>query len=759
MTGRDVIEKLILRRVERFYLMHTTNYRAEPRICDALGNSDATDLRLLQDFFWRRWKVILATTAVLTAVTLVILSTVSPRYTATAQVLLQPRKEKIFGQENILPELNLEPGNVDSQLSVIQSINLLRQVIEKEKLVEDPEFGRGFSGGLLSFMPVFFKPSEASDATKKPDGLIPPDILRSIGLLKSALDVQRVNRTYVLSISVTSEEPAKAARLANAVADAYVVDQLDARYDAAKRASSWLAERMESLREQVRQSEEAVAKFRKENNLVATNSEAKVTISEQQLSELSGELISARAETAEKRAKYEQAAQVRQRGGNLQAIPDVVRSNVISDLRKQQAEVDRKEADLVARYNDLHPLVINARAERRDIARSIVAEVQRILVNLKNDYDVAKTREASLEASLAEATGQTGLENGVGVRLRELERINTANKTLFDNFLNRAKITQEQSSFEEREARVISPATRPNTPSFPRKGMITALAGVVGILVGVGGALALDNLNAGFTTAREIEEKLGEPVLASLPVLTDKERKIDAAVLDPARYLVARPLSRYAEAVRAIRVGIQMADVDNPAKVVLVSSSIPQEGKSTVALSLAFSAEKAGQKVLLVDGDLRHRSVSKYFGAESRPGLVDMLTGTALLEDALFWQGRVAVLPAGAKSQNPPDLLGSERMKAAIEKFRSHFDYIIVDSPPLGPVIDARVLEALVDKVIFVAWWRTTQREVIAENIIYFVRKHKLAGVVLNQIDETKTPRYGVYSDYTGYYYRKYYQN
>ncbi len=447
---------------------------------EAQDNSDAIDLRQLQDFFHRRWKLILAAAAVVMVLAFLVMLTIAPRYTATAQVLLEPRKEKIFGADSVMPELNLETGNVDSQLSVIQSINLLRRVVEKQKLTQDAEFGKSASPGLFGFIAGLFKSDELeSSAANKPDiAAIPPEVLRSIKKLRDALEVTRVNRTYVLSIAVTSEDPVKAARLANAVADAYVVDQLDARYDAAKRASVWFAERMEGLQDQLRQSEEAVAQFRKEHNLQSVGGgDDKLTISEQQLSELNGKLITARADAAEKRAKYEQAAQVTSRGGNVQAIPDVVHSTVISDLRKQQAEVARKEADLIAHYGDQHPLLINARAERRDIERSISDEVRRILLNLKNDFDVAKSREASLQTSLDQVTGQTGQDNGVGVRLRELERANAANKTLYDNFMSRTKITQEQASFEEREARVISPATKPSTASFPKKGLVEALAG------------------------------------------------------------------------------------------------------------------------------------------------------------------------------------------------------------------------------------------------------------------------------------------
>jgi exopolysaccharide transport family protein len=730
--------------------------RAEER-----QSGDAIDLRHLQDFLWRRWKLIAATAIAVMAVTFVVLLTITPRYTATVQLILDPKKSQVFGAEAILPELNLDSGNVDSQISVIQSTNLLRHVVEKQKLTQDPEFGQRAAPGLFGLLTGWFSPDNSAvpAAAPKDDEAIPPDILRAITHLKQNLDVQRVNRTYVISVAVTSEDPVKAARLANAVAEVYVVDQLEARYEAARSASTWLAERIETLGDQVRQSEEAVAKFRRDNNLVSASGESKVTIGDQQLSELSEKLVTARAETAAEKSKFDQATQIQASGGDIQAIPDVVRSVAITNLRQQEAEISAKEADLVSRYSDSHPLVINARAQKRDIERSISAEVARIISNLKNDYEAAKARQDSLEASLKQASGASSLDSDVGVRLRELERTNAANKALFESFLSRSKITEEQSNFEEREARVISPATKPASPSFPKKTLVESLAFVVGLMLGAAGSVALDMLNAGFLTPRAVEEKLGVPVLAAAPLMSAKERTIDGKLLDPSRYLMARPLSRYAEAIRAMRVGVQMSDVDNPAKVVLLTSSIPSEGKTTSAISLAYSAVKAGQKVALIDCDMRHPSVTKHFRLDSQPGVVDFLTGAATTEKVFFYIDGVAVLPAGAKSQNPPDLLGSERMRQFIENMRKAFDYVVIDSPPVGPVIDARVLGSLVDKVIYVVKWGSTPREIVAQHIESFSEPRKLAGVLLTLVDEAQTPRYGPYSHYSGYYYHKYYQN
>ena len=702
--------------------------------------------------------LILATAAVVAAIAFVVVLAITPRYTATAQVLLDPHKEKVFGAESIIPEFSLDSGNVDSQISVIRSINLLRRVVEKTNLIRDPEFGLPAAPGLFNLFKSWSSSGDEKPAAASSDA-IPPDVLRSIGRLREALEVQRVQRTYVISVAVTSEDAVKAAFLANAIADAYVVDQLNARYDAAKRASVWLAERMESMRAEVRQSEEAVANFRRTHNLLTTNSETKLTITEQQLSELNAKLVSARAETAEKRAKYQQAQQIQDQRGNLQAIPDVVRSTVVSQLRAQQSQAASRTAELVARYSDNHPLVINSRAELRDVERSIAAEVARIITNLKNDYDVAKAREDSLQKSIVQMSGADGIDNEISIQLRELERANTANKTLFENFLSRGKLTQEQSTMQEREARVISPASKPGAPSFPKKGLVMALALVVGTLLGIGGSVALDMLNAGFSSGRQVEEKLGLPVLASIPLLREPDRTINGVVVDPATYTAHKPLSRYAESVRALRMGVQMADVDHPAKVIMVTSTVPKEGKSTLCISLAFSAIKAGKRVVIIDGDLRHPSVSKHFGLERQHGLVDLLLGVVTPDQAIVSRDDLTIIPAGSKSQNPPDLLGSARMQNLIEKLREVYDYILVDTPPVGPVIDARVTMQLADKVIYVVRWQSTTRELVGQTIKELDADRKLAGIVLSAVDETKTPRYGPYSYYSGAHYKSYYES
>jgi exopolysaccharide transport family protein len=719
---------------------------------------DAIDLRRVQDFFWRRWKLILSAAAIIAAVTYIALLAIPPRYTATVEVMLDPGNQKLLGAANNIPEVSLDSATLDSQLSLINSTNLLRRVVQQTNLIQDSEFGASAHAGLFSLLTSWLSKKQDVEPVPASSKAIPPDVLSVIRHLRDALGANRVGSTYVIAISVISQDASKAAFLANAVADAYIVDKLEARYETAKTASNWLAQRIEVMRAQVQQSEEAVVNFRREHNLVTTSSEGNLTISEQQLSELNGKLVAARSETAARRAAYEKAAQLQQQGGDLQTVPEVVQSSVITSLRSQQALAAQKIADLINRYSNDHPLVVRARAELRDVNNSISSETARIIANLKNEYDVAKAREDSLQKSLDEITGASGLDNSVGIQLRELERINAANKSLFENFLSQAKITSAESNFDVQDTRIISPATKPDSPSFPKKTLVVSLALVFGSLIGIGGGVALDMLNAGFSSQREIEEKLGIPVLASIPLLTAAERTVNGKICEAPSYCRLKPLSRYAEAVRTLRMGVQMADVDDPAKVVLITSSVPQESKSTVALSLAYSALKAGLRTVIIDGDLRHPSVSKFFGLEKGPGLVDLLAGTMGVAQTIVNQDGITIIPAGSKSQNPPDLLGSARMKGLVDNLRQTFDYVIIDTPPVGPVIDAKVAMQLADKVIFMVRWQATPREMVAQSIDSLGAGRKLAGIVLGAVDESKVSRYGPYSYYSSYHYKSYYQ-
>ncbi|WP_306888057.1 GumC family protein [Ancylobacter amanitiformis] len=727
-------------------------------------DSESFDFHHIVDFALRRWLLIVAIASTFVIVAVVISYSLTPRFTSTAQILLDSSSRNNLGVAIMGAEEQRDSTMVDSQIAILTSLNFLKRVVERENLIQDPEFGErpvarswfDTMRGWLGFAPATRASlADSPGANVAAKGDISPAIRDTVARLRAALTVERVTRTPILSVSVTSISPQKASNLANAIADAYIVDQLENRYEAARRASSWLSDRLQSLREGLRKSEQAVQKFRSDNNLVSVDSR---TLNEQQLSEVNAELVQIQTEAAGKLAKYEQARQLMASGGKVEAIPDVMSSGVISDLRGRLAATSAREADLVSRYGERHPLVVNVRAERREIERLITGEISRIVANLKNDYEVAKSRADAMSANVAAVSGQTTADNALTVHLRELERDADANRTLYETFLGQAKLTSEQSEVTIQDARIITPAVVSSAPSFPKKKILVAVGGLLGVMAGIGIALLMEMLNAGFNSPRQVEESTGLPVLSSIEWvdLSGEKGKDSVPVLD---YLISKPLSRFSESVRSLRAGVQMSDVDNPPQVIELTSASPGEGKTSLAIALAVSAATSGKRVLLIDCDLRRPSVSQQFGLTERAGLVELLAQTASSEGILYRDksSGLYVLGSGAKTQSPPDLLSSGRMQSLVEQLRQSFDLIVLDAPPIGPVVDAAVLAPIADKLVFVVRWNSTAREFVRHSLERLAGDRKVCGIAFNMVDLRRTPKYGRYSYYSSAYYKKYY--
>jgi succinoglycan biosynthesis transport protein ExoP len=706
------------------------------------------DLRQYLNFVWRNWMFIAAVTAVAFLIGVVYLARAVPLYTASTQVLLE-QAQKAPGLDASVSDSRLDDYSyMENQLAILRSDSLLRRVVLKERLADPPPSAKEPQSTDVLKSDV---PKAGSTAAED------QSIRNGINRVRGALNISRGGGAQVLNISITWDDPVRAAQLANAVADAYVVDQLDARLESAKRASGWLNDRIIDLRQQLRNSEEAVAKFRKEHGL--SRSGPTVALNDQQLADLNGKLIAARTDAAEKKARVDFIADLAAGKKTLDSLPDSLQSttSLIAALRAKLAEASQREADLLARYNRTYPAVVNVAAEKRDIERSIAAETQRMADSVKSDYALAKARLDAIQQAMDEATGQGAPDNDVAIRLRELERTAAVNKTLFEDFLQKAKVTDEQSTFRARDVRVIMPA-QAGGQSFPntRKVLLTAL--LAGLGLGVGGAFAMEMLRTGFTSPREVEQALGIPVLASVRRLSKHELVKDGKTIQVPFYQIYHPLSPYSEAMRTLRSSIHMSDVDQPPRVVHVTSALPGEGKTTIALSLAISAALAGQKVVLVDADLRHPSASRFFKLEKENGLVDLLTGAGSTDNVLrFYKDlKLTILPAGSKSLTPPDVLGSERMKALIAHLKEAFDYVVVDTPPLGPVVDAVIVANLADKTILVVEWASTPRELVETCVKQISAQKRVAGVVFNFINQDRAQKYGG-EYYYGKSYEKYY--
>jgi succinoglycan biosynthesis transport protein ExoP len=716
-------------------------FRIPSRVDNAEPPDRTFDLHQYLNFVWRHWIFLASVTAFVFLMAVIYLVNATPLYTATTQVLLEQRENTPSLDAVVNDALIRNYSYVDNQLAILGSDSLLRRVVIKERLA-----------------PPSTKESQAAAQNKDDPASAEGAIIDGTNRLRGALAVSRKGQVaQVLNIAITWEDPVRAAQLANAVADAYVVDQLDARLESAKRASGWLSDRLIELRRQLRDSEEAVAKFREEHGL--TRSGPTVALNDQQLTDLNSKLIAARTDAAERKARVDFLADLAAGKKTLVSVPDSMlsASSVMGALRAKLADASQREADLLARYNSRHPAVVNVEAEKRDIERSIAAETERMAQTVRSEYTLAKARLNAMEQSLREATGQGELDNDDAVRLRELERTAVVNKSLFEDFLQKARITDEQSTFRARDVRVIMPA-QPGGQSFPNTRKVLLIALIAGLGLGVGGAVVMEMLKAGFTTTREVEEALGIPVLASVRQMKKNQLVKDGKSVPVPFYQMHYPLSPFSEAMRTLRSGIHMSDVDQPPKVIHVTSARPGDGKTTIAMSIAISAAFAGLKVVLVDADLRHASTSRIVKLEQEKGLVDLLIGTATVDNVLRFHKdlKLTVLPAGSKSLNPPDLLGSERMKGLISRLRETFDYVVLDTPPVGPVVDSVIVANLADKTIFVVRWAATPRELVETSIQQVSTQKRVAGIVFNSVNQDRAKKYGG-EYYHGKSYEKYY--
>lgn len=719
----------------------------------------------------RRWRSIAGTAIVIVILAGLRIMQIEPVYTATTQLLLDQRKEKLLRSESAISELSFDSNSIATEMELIQSFSIARRVVERLKLVDDEEFkGKapepGFFTQMRSLAKDLLKGMDSAPAGKQhgeiqPAGEAPekasisPAELAAIASLQAGLRVNRVNATFFIDISYTHRNPKIAALIANAVAEAYLVEQLEARYQAAKRATDWLSERVVTLRGQVELSERAVAEHRAKYNLI---SPAAGTLTDQQAAEINAQLIAAHADVVQKRARYEQARGILE-GGKIESVAEVMQSPAIVPLRAEEARVAREEADLLTRYGPAHPEVQKIRSQRADLRRQISAEVSRVVSTLKTDFEFAQKKEESLGKSLRELTGNGQANEQAVIKLRDLERQAQANKALYETMLTRAKEAEQQTNLQTAESRIIAPALEPIFPSYPDKRRMSVMALLAGLGLGFGVAFLLEYIENGFTTVEQLEKTLQLPVLAMVPRLQDRDRQIQGVGTIPIpEYIAQKPLARFSESVRSVRVSAQMSNIDSPPRLILVTSSVPSEGKTTLTQCLAFSAAAAGQRTLVVDCDLRHPSLSKQVGFSEAAGLTDLLMGQVSPDKALH-AGPLAnlmIIPAGTMARHPPDILRSEKLSALLRGLRSSYDLILIDSPPVTPVIDSVLLSKLADKIVLVVQWRTTPREIVSRAVrVLDDPARKIAGVALNNVQPSVL---STYSPAYSYYYKRYQQ-
>jgi succinoglycan biosynthesis transport protein ExoP len=431
----------------------------------------------------------------------------------------------------------------------------------------------------------------------------------------------------------------------------------------------------------------------------------------------------------------------------------------------QLVEVRRRETQLSARYASNHPIagfdLVGVAAERRDLQVQIDKEVENVITSVKNDLDVAVSRQTSLEESLRRASQSQNISKQASVRLRELERLAESNRAMYQSLLARMKIAQEKSNVGETKARIVSRATAPIEPSFPQMTILVPLFAVLGLFVGVGSAYIIEKTDGAFYSAEDVEAMLCVRVLSEFPRITPVGNAQNQNLV-LARLLKEEPHGAYSESVRTLHVSMEMSLGSQSKRVIAVTSSLPSEGKSDIVLSLATSLASAGKSVVVVELDLRKPSIGRRLGISNQPGILEFMAADShdpenhqtYLRDL-----NIFLMVANTAIESPPTILASPKLAQAIDTLASRFDYVILDTPPLGPIIDTQLIANISGSLILVVEWGQTPREVVSRTLRQLAEtKAHILGVVLNAVDFRRQRHYSRYgsgyyqSRYTGYY-------
>lgn len=695
------------------------------------------DMRRLVVTLRRYWVVFAIVLGTVLALDAAYTFTRTPLFTASSSVMIDQRQRSVTDMQEVVSDLPAQTAVVDTQVELIRSRALAGRVVDDLGLVRDPEFNGALRPGLFRRA----TPGNTPEAQRRQREA-------TINAVLSRLKVDRRGLTFVIDIRFTSESPAKASRIASTFAERYLTSQLDAKLEATERANRWLSSQVERLGGQVRQSEQAVAQYQAQSGLLAATGSQ---LTEQRVSQLLASESTAAADLAEQQARLSSARQQLARGGSGEDIGEALASDVVKQLRVQLAEEQRRQNELLQRYGPQHPEVLKSRETQTQLRNNIQAEVQRIINSLQANVNAAEQRLAAIRANLGGARGELAASKTAEVGLNELQRSATASGTLYQSFLQRLQETSSQEGALESDAQIVAPAQLPLSPSSPRKALNLGVGLVLGLLLATASVVGLEMWSGEVRTSEDVERMLGVAAIGSVPTTKTESSQ------PPGEFLIAKPLSAFAESFRTLRTSLQRADLDRPVQVLALTSSLPAEGKSTTSLCLARSSALAGLKTIVIDCDVRRRGLELILKNRPTAGLLEVLSGQATLADAIFLDeaSGAYVLPVVGAKFMPREVFSTKAFVELLNVLRNHYQQVILDCPPVLAVADTRIIAKHADGVIFLVRWQKTPARAarLALDALQSVGA-RVIGVALTQVNLKAQAAYG-YGD-SGYYYRSY---
>lgn len=631
-------------------------------------------------------------TILVCGLTLLAVMSLPTLYSTSSVVMLDQRKNNVADLSSVLSALPTDPSSVQNQIQLLSSRELALRVISRLKLYDDPEFNPTLKSGnslnLIGLLnPANWFPSQQTAASS-------PDYLRDaiVSNFLSHLDVSALGLSTSITVTYTARDPAKAARIANAVADAYTEDQVATKVAAARNATQWLTDRMHQMAQQIQVEESAVEQYKAQNNLVeSTEGDSLV---EQQLAAINAQLVAAQSDVAEKQATYDRVAAVI-RSGNAADISQIVASPTIVALRAQEADLVRQEADLSTRYGSNHPKMLAIQTQKRDLEQKVSEEVTRIAGSIANDVAVARVHVSSIEASLARVVKQAGGDSMARVKLNALEANVASTRIMYKSFVSRLRATQDQDDIQNPEARVISRAPIPTTPSSPHRVLFVAASIPAGLLLGILAALLAEKMQAP-ALRPDIRPRAAAPalpnVLAELPAVAD---------MRAAGVVIDQPGAPYSQALSLLLSQI-IARGFGQGKIVVLTSPAADAGKSVVALALARAASLRGLRTILMDGDFERPFIASALGIRGTGAtLGEILSGAVPLSSALHKDPRSNALILSAAQPAGHQPWAANKMGNLLGYLRQNCDLVLIDAAPVPR--SASGLTQLSDQIVLIA--------------------------------------------------------
>lgn len=730
---------------------------ARPRI-DVPGVADSREVHAIdyiKIIYKRRYLAIGVFGAVVLSVALFAF-TATPIYQAKVRLLIEAENPNVVSFKEVVNEQQTRTDYYQTQYNVLQSRSLARKTIEALRLSSDgsqplaPAAQRtGVVAASWKWIKGLFGSSEEPEVR---DNQVPASDetvaqSRMIDGFLSHLTVAPVRNTRLVDLKYELPDPELATRIANAVAENYIQQNLEYRFLATKEATNFLSEQLAEQRKQVQAADEALQKYREQNDAISLEDKENIVV--QKLEELNTAVTRAKIVRSEKEALY---SQLRANQGNpavLDTFPAILTNSFIQQLKAQLADLQRQRAQLAEKYQDKHPSMIAVNSGIQTTQVKLDTEIAKVVQSVKSEYDAAVAQEQSLTAALNQQRAEAMSMNKKSIEYNVLDRDARSSKQLYDSLLQRAKETGVSGELKASNIRVVDAAEKPRSPIFPNKTlfMLGAIAG--GGLLSIMFVAGFEYFDNRIKAPEEVKGYLGLPHLGMLPLMSAESGAGQGYPL-----LDGTVPANFSEAFRVLRTNVLFSSAQGGAITILVTSTGPGEGKSMVASNLAVSLAQAGRRVVLVDADMRKPKVDRVFDVPQEPGLSNLLVGNTKASETVR-KSRVPglwILTAGRIPPNPAELLGSQRFVDFVGSLRNHFDWVVIDSPPVMAVADASVIAHLATGVLFVVGSEMTSRHAARRAVEQIETAHgRFFGAVLNRVDLERNAYY-----YSQYYRREY---